>query len=231
MDYSDINYCIQILNERPKWFFQKDNIVEKLQCFNTIQKNGTPATIYSLFKFLRSDNTLIQEKSAETIVHLFDRLKSQNEYTDSLKNLNISKSDLDFYRGNFEENIYLKLLGIASLNCNGYVREKAVNELARLKNIDGLKFILLRLSDWVLPVRNSALKAITSFLTQTYFDGLLKNLLVIDWLLTVKRIDLTEIHNTIIQFILSPELSDELFDKMKLPGASPLGILEQPQLF
>ena len=85
MDYSDINYCIKILNERPKWFFQKDNIVEKLHCFNTIQKVGTPATIYSLIKFLRSDNTLIQEKSAQTIVHLFDKLKSQNEYTDSLK--------------------------------------------------------------------------------------------------------------------------------------------------
>ncbi len=150
MDFTDINHCIQILNERPKWLFQKDNIAEKLQCFDTIQNVGTPSTIYSLFGFLKSDNALIKEKSAETILHLFSKLKSQNDYADSLKHLNIDKSDLDLYRLDFDENKYLQLLGIASLNNNGYVREKAVKELARLKNADGLKFILLRLSDWVL---------------------------------------------------------------------------------
>ncbi|MGB3008622.1 MAG: hypothetical protein WBC06_19050, partial [Chitinophagaceae bacterium] len=145
MDYTDINQCIKTLNERPKWFFQKDNIAEKLQCFDTIQKVGTPTTIYSLFSFLKSDNTLIQEKSAETILNLFAKLKSQNDLADSLKHLTIDKSDLDLYRVDFDEETYLQLLGIASLNSSGYVREKAVKEITRLQNTNGLKFILYRL--------------------------------------------------------------------------------------
>jgi hypothetical protein len=87
MDYSDINSCIQILHEKPNWFFQKDNIADKLQCFDTIQKVGTPSTIYSLIQFLRSGNLLIQTKAAETILFLFGKLKSLNDYADTLKHL------------------------------------------------------------------------------------------------------------------------------------------------
>src|SRR5882757_1056967 len=188
MDYTDINQCIQTLNERPKWFFQKENIAEKMQCFDTIQKVGTPTTIYSLISFLKSDNSLIQEKSAETILHLFAKLKSQNDYADSLKHLSIDKSDLDLYRVDFDEKTYLQLLGIASLNSSGYVREKAVKEIGRLKNTNGLKFILFRLSDWVLPVRKAATEAINSFLDTAYIDQLLKELSTIDSLLNVKRV-------------------------------------------
>ena len=214
MNYTDINQCIQTLNERPKWFFQKENIVEKMLCLDTIQKEGTPATIYSLISFLKSDNSLIQEKSAQTILHLFTKLKSQNDYADSLKHLSLDKSDLDLFRVDFDEKTYLQLLGIASLNSSGYVREKAVKEIARLKNADGLKFILFRLSDWVLPVRKAATEAINSFLEKVYIDQLLKELSTIDWLLNVKRVNLTETHNRIIQFNLNEEFSAEFHNKI-----------------
>jgi hypothetical protein len=215
MDYTDINSCLQILNQKPKWFFQKDYISEKLQCFDTIQKVGTPSTIYSLIQFLRSDNLLIQNKAAETILMLFGRLKSRNEYADSLKHLSIENSDLDFYRVDFDENTYLQLLGIASLNSNGYVREKAVKELARLKNADGLKFILLRLGDWVTEVRKAATEGTLSFLENNYIDDFLKLLPTIDWFLNVERVDLSELHDRIIQFILSQNFSEEFYNKIK----------------
>src|SRR5688572_11863708 len=176
MDYIDIHRCIQILHEKPKLFFQKENLADKLQCFDTIQKVGTPSTIYSLVEFLRSGNVLIQTKAAETILSLFGKLKSLNEYADTLKHLPIKTIDLDFYRIDFDEKTYLQLLGIASLNSSGYVREKAVKELARLKKADGLKFILLRLGDWVAAVRKAATEATFLFLEKTYTDELLKQL-------------------------------------------------------
>jgi HEAT repeat protein len=215
MDYTDIHSCIQILHEKPKWFFQKENIADKLQCFDTIQKVGTPSTIYSLIQFLRSDNLPIQTKAAETILFLFRKLKSLNEYADALKYLSIQKSDLDFYRVDFDEKTYLQLLGIASLNSSGYVREKAVKELARLKNADGLKFILLRLGDWVAPVRKAATDGTLAFLENSYINDLLKQLPTIDWLLKVERVDLSEIHDRIIQFVLGQNFSEEFFDKIK----------------
>lgn len=211
----DIDKCIQILHEKPKWFFQKENIADKLQCFDKIQKAGTPNTIYSLINFLRNDNALLQAKAAETILYLFGKLKSLNDYSESLKYLDIEKSDLDFYKVDFDESTYVQLLGIASLNGSGYVREKAVEELARLKNTEGLKFILLRLGDWVSVVRSKAIAAILSFLEITYIDDLLKQLPTVEWLLKVKRIDLGDIHNQIIQFILAQEFSEEFYLKIK----------------
>jgi hypothetical protein len=128
--------------------------------------------------------------------------------------LAIDKSDLDLYRVAFDEKTYLQLLGIASLNSSGYVRENAVKEIARLKNPNGLKFILYRLSDWVLPVRKAATEALNSFLDTAYIDQLLKELSTIDWLLNVKRVDLTETHSHIIQFILNQDFSEEFYNKI-----------------
>jgi HEAT repeat protein len=223
MSDTDITICIKLLNERPKWFFQKENIAEKLQCFDTIQEHGTPHTIYFLINFLGSDNNLIQARAAETILYLFTKLKSLNEYTDALKHLPIEKSHLDFYRIDFDVKTYVQLLGIASLNGNGYVREKALKELSRLKNADGLKFILLRLGDWVEVVRKAAINAVSVFLEEAYINDWLKQLSMLDWLLEVGRVDLSEIHGRIIQFIVTRELSEDfcntinrLDDKIRL---------------
>jgi HEAT repeat protein len=142
-------------------------------------------------------------------------LKSLNEYADILKHLSIEKSDLDFYKVDFDEKTYVQLLGIASLNSSGYVREKAVKELVRLKNADGLKFILLRLGDWVAAVRKAATDGTLSFLEKSYIDDLLKQLPTIDWLLKVERVDLSEVHDRIIHFILSQDFSEEFYNKIK----------------
>ncbi|HEU5167497.1 MAG TPA: HEAT repeat domain-containing protein [Chitinophagaceae bacterium] len=214
MDYTEINRCIQVLNERPKWFIQKENVVDKLQCFDTLQKLGTPSTIYSLIAFLRNDNILIQTKAAETILHLFGKLRSLNESADILKHLPVKNENLDFYKIDFDEKTYAGLLSIASLNSNGYVREKAVKELARLKNPEGIKFILFRLGDWVSAVRKAATEAIASFLDTTHVADLVKQLPTIGWLLKVERVDLNEIYSRIIQFILSQEFSDEFYAKI-----------------
>jgi HEAT repeat protein len=215
MDYSDITNCLKILNDRPNWFFQKENINEKLQCFDTIQQVGSPSTIYSLISFLRSNNTLIQTKAAETVIYLFSKLKSLNDYADSLKHLDIDKRDLESYRIDFDERTYVQILGIASLNGNGYVREMAVKELERLKNADGLKFILLRLGDWVEAVRKAATEAVFSFLKDAYINYWLKQLSIIDWLLKVERVDLGEVHSRIIQFVINQDFSEEFFKKIK----------------
>jgi HEAT repeat protein len=148
-------------------------------------------------------------------LYLFAKLKSLNDYSETLKHLGIKKSDLDFYRVDFDERTYVQLLGIASLNGNGYVREQAVKELERIKNADGLKFILLRLSDWVEAVRKAATEAVTSYLEDAYIDDVLKQLPTIDWLLTVGRIDLSVIHSRIIQFIVNRDFSEDFYNKIQ----------------
>src|ERR1019366_1318107 len=156
MDNQEYNKCIEILRGRPKWFFQKDNIDQKLKCLETFKNKGTPSDISFLVEFLKDSNSNIRAKSAETIIHLYQQLKSQNELYESLKYIKIDIADINHYKMFFVPDTYLQLLGIASLNQNGYTREKAIKKLADSKNPNAIKFILLRLGDWVTAVRETA---------------------------------------------------------------------------
>jgi hypothetical protein len=215
MDYTGLNDCFEILNQKPNWFFHKENIAEKVRCLDMIQQVGSPNLIERLFKFLRSDTPMIQAKAAETILVLFKQLKSLHDYADALKYVPIEKTDLDLYRVNFDEKIYTQLLAVASLNSNGYVREKAVKELAELKRSEGFKFIILRLADWVYEVRNAANDAVWSYLDQANVDDLLNHLHTLDWLLTVKRVDLREVHKRIVQFVVNQEFTSDFYNKIQ----------------
>lgn len=197
-----LHECLRILKEKPLWFIQKEDIAKKLQCLETVQQLGTTSTIYDLYPLLQNNNVLIRAKTAETIAQLFGRLRSLNAYNEAPRHLSVKLRDLDLFLNEFEEDISVMLLSMASLNSSGYVREKAVATLGRLKNKKGLKFILLRLGDWVPAVRNTATAAIDGFLEHQYLDVWLQELPTIDWLLKVQRVDLSDMHHRFKAFIL-----------------------------
>lgn len=211
MDYTELNNCIEILKKKPVWFFSKENIKEKLECLEKIQARGDSFMIHQLLGFLNHDNNLIKAKATETVLYFFKRLHSINDYSGHLRYLPIHVADLKFYITEFDKDIAAQLLGIASFNRDGHVRERAVRNLADLKNEYALKFILLRLGDWVSQVRKAAKDAVTIYLDEEYLSILVNQLPTIDWLLNVGRVDLKEIHNEIIQFIFDRKFNDRLY--------------------
>ena len=215
MSAYELYRCIEILRKKPKWFFQTENTAEKLHSLDMIKKIGTPSTIQVLIPFLKNDHFQIRNKAAEAIIHLFGKLQSQNDYDTALKHLPIERSDLDVYRVEFNENTYVQLLCISSSNRSGYVREKAVRELGCMKDPAGLKFVLLRLADWVGAVREAATAATSAFLTKDYVEHLLKQSTILKWLLTVERVDLTEIHERIVLFIFNQNRSEAFLEQLK----------------
>jgi len=60
------------------------------------------------------------------------------------------------------------LLGIASFHPNGFVRQAAVEHLDLHRSGEELPFILLRLNDWVVQVRDKAVEAIEARLAAEY---------------------------------------------------------------
>lgn len=215
MDYQEFNKCVEILRDRPKWFFQRDNLAQKIECLDQFKVAGTPSNISFLVEFLKNDNETVRTKAAEAIIHLYQQLKSQNELYESLKYVGIEKADINFYKPTFSPDIYLHLLSIASMNKSGYVREKAIKELAASQNPNAIKFILLRLGDWVIAVREAAQKAIRAFFSDSFIDEFLKQLPLIDWLLQVQRTDLANIHTEIIEFVFSHELTTDFYKTLR----------------
>ena len=92
---------------------------------------------------------------------------------------------------------------IASLNSNGYVREKAIKKLSASNSEKAIQFIIYRLADWVQPVRSAALNGLDNFKKPQFINSFVDNLSIFKWLQKVERIDLSSVYNGVIYFILS----------------------------
>lgn len=196
------NY-IQILGqEKQGWLFKKDNIEERLVALKKISELGYPSAIHNLIPFLKDNNKEIQLTTCNVIIQLFKKIKTKNGYYDTLKYCDISTSDIDFYSQTFSQDDCITLYSIATMNSNGYVREKAVKKLADSNNEKAIPFIVYRLADWVTAIRETALKSIEQFKKTGFINALVDNLTIFDWLQSVDRGDLSSIHSGIMNFVL-----------------------------
>ncbi|MCD2424930.1 HEAT repeat domain-containing protein [Niabella pedocola] len=200
----DIWQHIKILKQPGKsWFFQKDNTVEKLDALQQIAAFGSPIVIEELIPFLKSGNNELRAATCQTIIQLFRKVRGKNGYYNTLRYCNISKDDIDFYQTHFPPAQYVQLLAIASLNGNGRIREEAVKKLALVNLPEAVPFIVYRLADWVLPIRQVALKSIENYKTPAYLNALIDNLPVFEGLQKVMRINLGDVYQDMIRYILS----------------------------
>jgi len=173
----------------------------KINALTIIANEGSPNLISSLIEFLKDDNIEIRETTCRTITHLFRKIDSKKEYYETLKHCNISKSDIDFYEANFPKEQFVELLAISSLNGSGYVREKAVKKLSEIDSPRAIQFLIYRIADWVLLVRQAAVNGIENYKTIYYIDSLIDNLPIFEWLQKVERTDLSGIYKDIVEFI------------------------------
>ncbi|KXX71145.1 hypothetical protein [Flammeovirga sp. SJP92] len=195
---------IEILRRPNKtWFFSKNNTEEKINALTKIANDGHTNIIYSLIEFLKDSNREIREATCRTITHLFQKIDSKKGYYDTLKHCGISESDIDFYEANFPKEQFVELLAISSLNRSGYVREKAVKKLSQVDSSRAIQFLIYRLADWVLPVRQAAQNGIDNYKTTHYIDSLIENLPIFEWLQKVQRTDLGSVYRDIVEFIAS----------------------------
>ena len=194
---------IQILGQKKQgWLFKKDNVEEKLIALSKILEFGHPSTIQNLIPFLTNDNKEIQSETCKVIVQLFSRIETKKGFYDTLKHCDISKSSIDIFEYQFSKDQFVVLLAIASLNGNGYVREKAVKKLAETENEFAIQFIVYRLADWVQLVRQSALKGLESFKKARFINSFVDNLVIFEWLQKVERIDLSAVYSDIMNFVV-----------------------------
>jgi hypothetical protein len=196
------NYIEILRNKKRGWFFQKDNIAEKLIALEKISELGTPTTIHYLIPFLRDNDTEIQNKTCKVITQLFNKIKTKKGYYDTLKHCSISKSDIEFYDQYFDKEEKLTLFTISSLNRNGYVREIALKKLSEIENSKAIPFIVYRLADWVPTIRNTAIKSLENYKKTKYINALIDNVSIFDWLQKVERTDLSSVYTDIINFVV-----------------------------
>jgi HEAT repeat protein len=106
------------------------------------------------------------------------------------------------------------LLGLASFHNDGYVREAAVNSLSALDDGQELPFLLIRLNDWVVPVRDAAARAISARLRPEYATHFLRNLRLVLRLQACGRTNRALV-DSVCELLRKPECREVLQSGMK----------------
>lgn len=226
MDYQEANRLITILKSKPSWFGQED-IDKKLEILRVLKENGAPYYIDALIPLLRTDNLLIRHAAADTVVSLFRKLKSKNELSDRLKYLPIKLEDIALYKRLFSNDVYVNLLAMASFNGNGFLRELALKELANTQSEQAIKYILFRITDWVVQVRDCAKQSLEKFFTPAFKKALIREFELIEILPQTKWVGAPEIHQRIIQFLLSVKLTPATHESLRTTDKAHLLYLKQ----
>jgi hypothetical protein len=201
-DSQEIWQYLEVLRKKPNLFFKKDNIAEKLYSLKKISELGLPSIIPNLIPFLKDENTEIHNKTCDTISELLAKVKSKNDLYETLKNCSFEQSEMDDYKVKFTQKRFTNILQIASLNRNGYIREKAVKQLSEIVNSDIIPFLIYRLGDWVIPVRIAAHEALKKYKSEVFLSDLIQYLPVLEWLKKVERTHLDNIYKEITDFII-----------------------------
>ena len=206
---------VKILRARPSWF-GSDNTDLKLTTLEKFRERATPTDIFSIIPLLNNESDRIKLRTAEVVIELFSRLKSSSLLYESLRLLPITKNDIDYYLKDFSKEIAVRLIALASLNSNGYVREKAVKYLADMQDPYAIRFILFRLGDWVAQVRGAALFSLQKYFSENYRHVFIGELPMIQMIQRVQRVQLLGEYNMILRFITAQRLNEKFYKSLKV---------------
>ena len=222
MNSQQLSECQEVFAEKSSWsLFKKDDTPRKLKCLEIYREKGKLQDVLIFFKALKDSNENVRNSTAKTITALLEKADSQNVFYAMLKYLDFRQKDFDYYKNAFSTDLYLTILIVASLNLDGYVREKAVRELAEIKRPEAIRFLLFRLGDWVENVSRAAQKAVSEYFQTEFIEEFLKQLPLIESLLQVERVDLSAVHSEIFSFLFSFDLDESFYRKLNRLGEKP----------
>lgn len=102
------------------------------------------------------------------------------------------------------------LLILASVENNGYIREKAVREWATHLDPIAVRFLVDRLSDWVPQVRRAAWDSLQQYMKPEYFSCFLKRFYWIDRLLGKGNPDSFRYGEELVAFVMAHDFTEEI---------------------
>lgn len=154
-----------------------------------IGQTGEPAFLPELFPLVFSPNRIFAHAAAEAIRRLFASLAPRDHVRldEEMRRVGpqvywrLELRDIAGLEAFGQDAFWL--FGLASCHGNGFLRQAGVERLAAFRTGEELPFLLIRVNDWVGPVRNRALAAIEARLTPAYASAFVR------WLPLVLRLE------------------------------------------
>jgi len=211
---SEMSKLLRVLWQPVRFWTRSARISRKVSALREIARIGTPYDAAPILHFALENDETIAAEAAETIRQLM--LKTKRDEWTRLQPSAAFRTDSTVEPGQIarlsrlDPATLVHVLGVASMNGNGYVREAALKVLAQLDDSDILPYVLLRAADWVEPIRELARHILRQALRNFRVRDIAKYHPLVDRFERVERCDLSAVREEILQQLRCPAKRDEL---------------------
>jgi HEAT repeat protein len=207
-------------------------VMSPIDLISAIESAKEMAAVPYLVLYILNANGKPQERAVKAVeflageprgidlLRLDQSLRYQNYYGPSAKLPNwttIKPSYLDALNGLPISSC--TIIGLLSFHASGYVREAAVRRLAVLTTGDELKYLLIRLNDWVPAVRIAARQAVQARMRPAYARIFAANIGLIERLTHWERVNHAQFINWVLEYLRAPECQADVVALLQSPDA------------
>lgn len=216
-EYYD-KYSMHQLLVQPVKLFGQPKTRDKIDILNTLRPHADLSDIEYIYPLVFDKNSELASCAAKIVAAIMRNVqgKQWNRVYDQVKCIRIDLDSLTMLP-NFDPEVTVHLLGVASLNWSGYIREKAIKLISEVKSSCAVPYILLRLNDWVIPVRNLAEYSLKQSLAADNIEAFISHSYLINKLQNVIRVDLMNTRQDIVTYLKDDMLKDKLKNYLKHP--------------
>ncbi|MEW6348422.1 MAG: HEAT repeat domain-containing protein [Thermodesulfobacteriota bacterium] len=208
----ELSDSLSVLWRKDGWFRRRP-ASEKVSALHTIARLGGPGQARTAFEFVFHREPEVANQAAQTVRTLMEKA-SHDDWRRLYGFFCFQHIDLDPKKvralSRFEAPVAVHLLGVATLNGNGFVREAALRLLGDLGDPVTIPYVMLRLADWVAQVRNVAKQLLPCLLETLTVSDMLRYRALVDGLARIERVDVSDLHGQILSRLRHPTLRPEL---------------------
>ena len=200
-----------------------ENIVEEI--LRSLEKEESLEELPRAIYLLLSDNEELKLRTSKVIYRIIRNLSTEQLLKLDLLFRERTSLDWNFDWVNENPNNMLHLamsdeekiaiLGLCTFHPNGYFREKSIKLLSEFQNSSIIPYIIIRLNDWVSPLRTLAKEVLKNKLLIENAKEIINNLPLLLRLKNCSRGVHEEIINMVTEFLISDKCRDELLCGLK----------------
>ncbi|MCX5659741.1 MAG: HEAT repeat domain-containing protein [Planctomycetota bacterium] len=205
----DVNLCFERIR-RPSGFLDLGKPA-RLHALARFAELGQPKHAGWIFHLLVEERDEELAAGAADAVRVLMRNVQPEDWTGAataFRHLNLTNQSVARL-AQFTPDQAVHALGIATLSYSGYVREDALRRLGAIRHRDAFPYLVLRLADWVPPIRVIARDLLLAAIDADLGSRLHELVHLLPWMKRISRVDLNDVGEAIVRTLVLHH-SDEL---------------------
>lgn len=215
----DVQKCIALINGvKASWLSRAPSSSERIAAIRDLAALNEPYYDDVLLGATRDSDRPVREAAAVILADRARRNATVRGVEVRFSRFEIRTSDPVFWANNLPTDDARALISLSSVNSSGYVRQAALKQMTADRHAAYVPFILPRLGDWVPQVRDQAHRSLKRYRETQFRKGFLEALSELEALLGIRRVDLNEVYQDTMSWIVSGTEPNELLDEIKSVG-------------